>query len=199
MSQDTCGTAGKGADVCTDSSLSHQENGQRDQPAGGEAVGNSVSSTERLPAQLQRCQREMQQMLTRDPRCRRCPDGWRSWGGHCYFFSPGLDQNRPWNESSAFCRQHNSSLAVIRDPAEMDFLQGVMRNFSSFPFLWVGLTDDQEEGRWLWWDGTDVQHYMPLMVHWDTDYRDCADLRGEGSVFAAECEEYGPWVCKRES
>ncbi|KAM4536976.1 natural killer cells antigen CD94-like [Odontesthes bonariensis] len=155
--------------------------------------------------QLQQCQRErrdlneMLQTVTKDSRCRLCPDGWLYWRSHCYFFSFERQENRQWNESAEFCQQHNSSLAVITDSAEMDFLQEEMSKSSTFPFLWVGLTDSQEEGRWLWWDGTDVQHYMPVSVHWDTDYRDCADLRGDRSLFAAECEAYGPWACKRES
>lgn len=36
-------------------------------------------------------------------------------------------------------------------------------------------------------------------MQWDSDDRDCADLRGGGTLFAADCEEYGPWACKRES
>uniref|UniRef100_A0A3B5AW81 C-type lectin domain-containing protein n=1 Tax=Stegastes partitus TaxID=144197 RepID=A0A3B5AW81_9TELE len=87
-----------------------------------------------------------------DSRCGVCPDGWMWWRGHCYFFSFGLQEDRQWNESAEFCQGHNSSLA--------DFIQDVMRKFPRFPFLWVGLTDTQQEGRWMWRDGTDIQHYM---------------------------------------
>ncbi|XP_022066410.2 CD209 antigen-like protein E [Acanthochromis polyacanthus] len=137
--------------------------------------------------------------VTQDSRCRVCPEGWLWWRDHCYFFSIGLQENRRWNESAEFCQQHNSSLAVIKDSTEMDFIQDVMRKFSNFPFLWVGLTDTKEEGQWMWRDGTDVQHDMPVTVEWDADDRDCADLRGGGTLFAADCEAYGPWACKRES
>ncbi|XP_047460552.1 CD209 antigen-like protein E [Mugil cephalus] len=155
--------------------------------------------------QLQMCQKELQDLtlmlhsVTKDPRCSLCPGGWLWWMGHCYFFSVGLQENRQWNESSEFCQEHNSSLAIIKDSAEMDFIQGVMKNFSQFPFLWVGLTDSKQEGQWRWLDGTDIQHYMPLAVDWDADHRDCADLRGGGSLLAADCEEYTSWVCKKES
>ncbi|XP_053271577.1 C-type lectin domain family 12 member B-like isoform X2 [Pleuronectes platessa] len=134
-----------------------------------------------------------------DSRCRVCPGGWLWWRRHCYYFSVGLEENRQWSGSAEFCRGHNGSLVVIKDSAEMEFIQGVMNRFPHFPFLWVGLTDAQQEGRWLWGDGTDVQHYMPLAVDWDADHRDCADLRGGGSLFAADCDAYGPWVCVRES
>ncbi|MED6289963.1 hypothetical protein CHARACLAT_008248 [Characodon lateralis] len=154
---------------------------------------------------LQQCQREchdLKMMLhsaTQDPRCRLCPDGWLWWRSHCYFFSVGHQEDCRWKESVEFCRQQNSSLVVIEDSAEMDFLQGVMRNATKSPFLWVGLTDVQQEGRWLWLSGSEVQNHLPVVMQWDSDDRDCADLRGGGTLFAADCEEHGPWICKRES
>lgn len=38
-----------------------------------------------------------------------------------------------------------------------------------------------------------------LIVEWDSDHRDCADLRGGGRFFAARCDASGPWLCKRDS
>ncbi|XP_041840600.1 C-type lectin domain family 4 member M-like [Melanotaenia boesemani] len=155
--------------------------------------------------QLQQCQNERHDLnvilktVAQDSRCSLCPDHWLWWRGHCYFFSFELEENRKWKESAEFCQQHNSSLAVIKDSAEMDFLQEIMEESIQCPFLWVGLTDSKQEGRWLWWDGMDVQHYMPITVEWDADHRDCADLRGGRNLFAADCEEYGPWACKRKS
>ncbi|XP_041635685.1 CD209 antigen-like protein C [Cheilinus undulatus] len=154
---------------------------------------------------LQQCKKErndltlMLHAATEDSRCRLCPDGWLWWNSSCYFFSVGRQENLKWNESAEFCRQHNSSLTVIKGSAEMEFIQSVMRTFPRFPFLWVGLTDAQQESQWMWWDGMHVQHYMSLTVEWDANHRDCADLRGGGSLFAADCEEYGPWTCKKDS
>lgn len=124
---------------------------------------------------------------TSDPRCSLCKAGWLWWRGRCYFFSMGLQENLTWKESARFCQQHNSSLVVIEDPAEMvtsarmcrwkcndrilqtlipsqDFLQCVMKKFRYFPFPWVGLTDTKEEGHWVWMDGSDLQHYMPWVL-----------------------------------
>ncbi|XP_063756886.1 natural killer cells antigen CD94-like isoform X2 [Eleginops maclovinus] len=167
-------------------------------------VGQTALSSHELMERLQQCQREHQEVnlmlhtVTQDSRCSVCPGGWLCWRSHCYFFSVGLQDDRGWSESAEFCLQHNSSLAVIKDPAEM-FIQGVMSKLPHFPYLWVGLTDAQQEGQWLWGDGEDVQQYMPVTVEWDADDRDCADLRGGGRLFASSCETDGPWACKRES
>ncbi|XP_071765579.2 natural killer cells antigen CD94-like [Centroberyx gerrardi] len=173
--------------------------------AAAETDQTANSSGQELRKHLQQCQEDCRDLnlvlhtVTRDSRCGVCPERWFWWNGHCYFFSVGLEENLQWDESAEFCQRHNSSLAVITDRSEMEFIQGVMRTFPYFPFLWVGLTDSKEEGRWLWRDGAEIQHYMPAKVEWDGEDRDCADLRGGGSLFAADCEAYGPWACKRES
>lgn len=37
-----------------------------------------------------------------------------------------------------------------------------------------------------------------VKVEWDAEDRDCADLRGGGELFAARCDAYSPWLCKRD-
>ncbi|KAK5875869.1 hypothetical protein CesoFtcFv8_026904 [Champsocephalus esox] len=166
------------------------------------------TSGHELMERLQQCQRECQEVnlmlhtVTQDqcvhPMCSVCPDGWLWWGGHCYFFSVGQQDDRSWIESSDFCLQLNSSLAVIRDPAEMEFIQGVMRRFPLFPFLWVGLTDAQQEGLWGDGGGRPAIH----AINPDSDGNGSKGLRrpaGGGSLFASSCEAYGPWAWKRGS
>ncbi|XP_056882165.1 CD209 antigen-like protein C isoform X2 [Takifugu flavidus] len=157
------------------------------------------------PPRWQRCEKllceldPMLPMTSQDPRCSRCPAGWLWRKERCYFFSSvRLWENLNWNESAEFCWRHNSSLVVLEDPAEMDFLQCVMKKYPNFTFPWVGLTDTQQEGHWVWMDGSDLQRNMPLMVEWDSNDADCADLRGEKSLFAVSCDSYGPWVCKKK-
>ncbi|KAM4611582.1 CD209 antigen-like protein C [Polymixia lowei] len=194
--------------VNMDESQRHSDDDAKaDTPSVMRAAAPEMSQTTKSSVEdrLQQCQQDyhdltlMLNTVTQDPRCGVCPQEWLWWRSHCYFFSVGLEENLQWDDSAEFCQQNNGSLAVIKDLKEMEFLQGVMKMFPKFPFLWVGLTDAKEEGQWVWWDETDIQHYISVRVEWDSEHRDCADLRGGGRLFAADCEAYGPWVCKRES
>ncbi|XP_030630841.1 C-type lectin domain family 12 member B-like [Chanos chanos] len=137
------------------------------------------------------------QNITHDPRCQLCPQRWHWSWGHCYYFSVGLEENRKWAESAEYCIHHNASLVVIQENREKEFIMEKMRRFPVMPFLWIGLTDFQEEGQWLWQDGTALHNYTEESVQWNSEHRNCADLRGDGSLFAADCESYGPWLCEK--
>ncbi|XP_047673639.1 CD209 antigen-like protein C isoform X1 [Tachysurus fulvidraco] len=135
--------------------------------------------------------------ITSDPQCQLCLKGWHRFKGHCYFISAGLEEDRKWTESVKYCAKHNASLAIIQYEAEMEFIVGQMSRFSETPFLWIGLSDAEAEGVWAWLDGTLLQDHRFINVQWDAEHRDCADLRGDGSVFASDCESYGPWLCEK--
>ena len=40
-------------------------------------------------------------------------------------------------------------LVVINDPAEQEWLLGLFRN----PLYWIGLSDSEKEGEWVWENG----------------------------------------------
>ncbi|KAL7869486.1 hypothetical protein AOLI_G00134740 [Acnodon oligacanthus] len=158
------------------------------------------NSTEIEILQLREDLQKLTAMLhhtTKDSRCQLCPKRWHWFWGHCYFFSVGLEKDRKWTESVNYCREHNASLAVIQDATEMQFVLGHMMTFSEMPFLWLGLTDSQEEGVWIWQNGTSFHKHSFIKLQWNSEERDCADLRGNGNVFAADCKVYGPWLCKK--
>ncbi|XP_066522788.1 CD209 antigen-like protein E [Hoplias malabaricus] len=133
--------------------------------------------------------------VTKDSKCQLCPNHWYWFWGNCYFFSVGLEKDRKWAESVDYCREHNASLVVIEEVIEMEFILGHMMTFPEMPFLWIGLSDSQEEGVWRWQDGTPLHNSIEMQ--WDSRERDCADLRGNGNAFAADCNVYGPWICEK--
>ncbi|KPP69172.1 CD209 antigen-like protein E-like, partial [Scleropages formosus] len=138
--------------------------------------------------------------LSSDPpeeMCTHCPPPWSCYETRCYYFSAGREGARTWNESAQFCMQWDASLAVIDDLREMEFIQAEMRTLALPQFPWVGLTDSAEEDRWLWQDGSLHRDRALPSVQWNSDQRDCVDVRGDGSLFAVNCEVVGPWVCER--
>lgn len=95
----------------------------------------------------------------------------------CYYISA---QRRSWDNSRQYCLQNGADLVIINSTQEQVlfirnnllrriFLTESRFNFSSLLFFfwqkflsgfttaaWVGMTDREEEGKWLWVDGTPV-------------------------------------------
>ncbi|XP_076856046.1 natural killer cells antigen CD94-like [Brachyhypopomus gauderio] len=151
---------------------------------------------EQLQARIQWLMETLQN-ITKDTRCHLCPQTWHWFWGHCYFLSVGLEEDLKWTQSAQYCRTHNASLGIIRNKSEMEFILGLMRTRSEKPFPWIGLSYSQNEGQWVWEDGTPLHKHTFIEMQWESEQRDCADLRGDGTVFACNCESYGPWLCKK--
>jgi tetratricopeptide (TPR) repeat protein len=59
----------------------------------------------------------------------------------------------PWHEAKRLCEEMGGRLAVVKDQETLDYLnkmKGPAR-------LWLGATDEEEEGVWKWVDGTLVE------------------------------------------
>ncbi|XP_062266233.1 C-type lectin domain family 4 member E-like [Platichthys flesus] len=89
----------------------------------------------------------------KDETCPRCEDGWEPHGGKCYFFS---SVTLTWNESRTRCKSMGGDLVVINSREEQRFLQSRLMKKMCKPEdeFWIGLTDSEEEGEWLWVDDT---------------------------------------------
>ncbi|MFM7151271.1 MAG: family 16 glycoside hydrolase, partial [Gemmataceae bacterium] len=62
-------------------------------------------------------------------------------------------ENLTWSQAKAECEKRGGILACIRSKEESDFLTGLV-NKAALDEAWVGATDEQEEGKWVWLDGT---------------------------------------------
>ncbi|XP_068583425.1 C-type lectin domain family 6 member A-like isoform X2 [Cebidichthys violaceus] len=78
----------------------------------------------------------------------RCPQGWLMFGSSCYYIS---SQRRSWDGSRQDCVQRDADLVIINSKQEQAFLTGFTMS------AWVGMTDREEEGTWIWVDGTPVK------------------------------------------
>uniref|UniRef100_A0A3Q2P7A1 C-type lectin domain family 4 member E-like n=1 Tax=Fundulus heteroclitus TaxID=8078 RepID=A0A3Q2P7A1_FUNHE len=91
-----------------------------------------------------------------DETCLKCEAGWELHGGTCYKFST---RKSSWNESRDSCKDLGGDLVKIDSREEQMFLG---RRASSLmeeedDRFWIGLTDSEEEGRWLWVDGSPLE------------------------------------------
>lgn len=111
--------------------------------------------------------------------CRRCQEGWRLFDTRCYYFS---SDTLAWGSSRAWCQSHGADLLVVSSEEEQVGFRradpqispsepaGSSSSLSNQNFvletsraqdqrntrLWIGLTDTEEEGTWLWADGRSV-------------------------------------------
>jgi len=84
----------------------------------------------------------------------RKPADAREFQGKFYKLYP---QQLSWHEARERCRQMSGHLAVVVSQEENNFLVAQMRarNLDS---AWLGATDEQHEGKWLWVDGTPMRY-----------------------------------------
>lgn len=63
-----------------------------------------------------------------------------------------------WNNARDRCKCLGAQLLKIESAAENDFLKRAFLTSSGLTF-WIGLSDQKEEGRWIWADGTLLGRY----------------------------------------
>ncbi|XP_078526233.1 uncharacterized protein LOC144798967 [Lissotriton helveticus] len=94
------------------------------------------------------CSREEMSGLTAI-RCKFCQQEWTLQNMHCYYFSQDA---RDWWYSQGWCRRHQSQLVTVNSEEEQMFINS--RSKDSYDKLWIGYSDNQKEGQWVWDDGS---------------------------------------------
>ncbi|KAJ8390888.1 hypothetical protein AAFF_G00100200 [Aldrovandia affinis] len=82
--------------------------------------------------------------------CRPCPEGWEQRNSKCYFFST---ERKSWNDSRSACLKQGADLVIIESKEEQDFIY----KHTGYDGHWIGLSDSETEGTWLWVDGIPLQ------------------------------------------
>ncbi|KAJ8385057.1 hypothetical protein AAFF_G00195870 [Aldrovandia affinis] len=78
--------------------------------------------------------------------CRPCPQDWEQFYSKCYYFS---SEKKTWMDSRSDCIKQGADLVVTKSEEEQDFITKYTRDYN-----WIGLSDLETEGTWLWVDGT---------------------------------------------
>ncbi|XP_047448240.1 galactose-specific lectin nattectin-like [Mugil cephalus] len=88
-----------------------------------------------------------------------CPAGWTEFDGRCFRYFPG---RMTWADSEKYCETQGANLASVHNANEYHHIQFMIRKAThGFGRTWLGGSDCQKEGIWLWTDGTPF------------DYREC--------------------------
>ncbi|XP_067088362.1 CD209 antigen-like protein C isoform X2 [Osmerus mordax] len=116
---------------------------------------------------------------------------WTAFGHSCYFLST---EDKMWNESRLDCRERGAELAVINTREEQEFITRIVVS----SWMWIGLTDQQTEGTWIWVDGTPL-----TTTYWNSGEpndvnggEDCAMILRVGwNDFP--CGNRLSWICEK--
>ncbi|XP_051247071.1 C-type lectin domain family 4 member E-like [Dicentrarchus labrax] len=128
-----------------------------------------------------------------DPRSK-CEHGWEQYGRQCYYFSIDL---LTWSKSRDECRQKGGDLVQIDSREEQTFLELKLREKNNFEWVvfWIGLTDSEKEGTWLWVDGSSLNESLTFWFpgepdNWtgrDSDGADCVRMGKKAGAPDLKC------------
>ena len=72
--------------------------------------------------------------------------------GHYY---QRFDNTMTWHDAKAYCERIGGYLATVTSKAENDFVYNKLASLSPYEMVWIGATDEAEEGAWEWMGGED--------------------------------------------
>uniref|UniRef100_A0A3B3CH32 C-type lectin domain-containing protein n=1 Tax=Oryzias melastigma TaxID=30732 RepID=A0A3B3CH32_ORYME len=83
-----------------------------------------------------------------------CPPFWNSYGNRCYKY---VATPMTWGDAELHCVSQGANLVSVQSHGEDTFVHTLIRNFDpAQPATWIGLSDAQKEGVWLWSDGSKI-------------------------------------------
>ncbi|XP_023268088.1 lactose-binding lectin l-2-like [Seriola lalandi dorsalis] len=126
-----------------------------------------------------------------------CPMFWFSFNGRCYKY---LSTRMSWADAELHCVSEGANLVSIHSLEEEGFVKSLIKNFDPAQGpTWIGLSDTQKEGSWMWSDGSAVNFELWGAGQPD-DYRgmeDCVhDSYGNDLKWNDDpCSSATPFVC----
>ncbi|XP_041634975.1 galactose-specific lectin nattectin-like [Cheilinus undulatus] len=85
-------------------------------------------------------------------RSNHCPGGWSLYNNRCFLY---VHATMTWAYAERNCQARGGNLASVHSFSEYRFIQGMIyRRTNGYPSTWLGGSDAQHEGVWLWSDGS---------------------------------------------
>ncbi|KAJ8273429.1 hypothetical protein GJAV_G00101520 [Gymnothorax javanicus] len=134
-----------------------------------------------------------------------CLTGWKMHQGKCYYFST---EKMNWFRSQEYCVSKGAHLVIIKNQQKQNFVSSNIRETH-----WMGLSDQETEGQWLWVDNTPLNK-SGAQYWWNKEPdnwtgggnpagEDCASLGDHnGNINSwsdASCETIKKFVCEKHS
>ncbi|KAJ1084942.1 hypothetical protein NDU88_005080 [Pleurodeles waltl] len=131
--------------------------------------------------------------------CKSCQEEWTFQNLHCYYFSKEV---LSWWNSRGRCASHKSKLVSVNSWEEQVFINSKSQSIEDK--LWIGYSDSQKEGQWLWEDGSSNSPGF-----WKTGQPDnyknlehCATTEQMGSPYSWNddtCTKQFRYICERDA
>ncbi|XP_028938053.1 killer cell lectin-like receptor subfamily B member 1 [Ornithorhynchus anatinus] len=124
-----------------------------------------------------------------DPEPQNCPPQWKFHQGKCYLFSRG---EKNWNESKADCTKKESSMLVIQDVRDLEFVQNTIFEGALF---WIGLRAASLETAWTWVDHSPYNQLL-FKITGNRNGEVCVQL-SKKMAYSENCESEINWICQK--
>ncbi|XP_052076832.1 uncharacterized protein LOC127714840 isoform X3 [Mytilus californianus] len=100
-----------------------------------------------------------------------CPTGWESHGLKCYKMYHKFCN---FLNAKKYCHDQNAEVIMPKTEEENNIMKTLLQqvkfnNSNQWNGIWIGLTDNESEGTWIWNDGTRLDSAYD---DWNTDYRE---------------------------
>ena len=124
-----------------------------------------------------------------------CQQGWIGNGTSCYKLSTS---NKTWKNAKKECEKWNGRLVKVESSEENDFIKTELLP-TKYGNYWIGLSDSDNEGDWMWTDGTQLD--SDGYKNWGDDQpknnknnnEDCVVIR----IRKSDPDHYGKWHDQR--
>ncbi|XP_028420386.1 ladderlectin-like [Perca flavescens] len=129
-----------------------------------------------------------------------CPSGWSEFRGRCFHYFP---RAMTWSNAERNCQSLGGNLASVHNVQEYHEIQRLIMSTSyEYKEAWLGGSDAQEEGVWLWSDSSlfSYQNWCPGEPDNWRSIQHCLQMNyGEGKCWDdVGCSSLRPFVCSKK-
>ncbi|XP_054483613.1 CD209 antigen-like protein E [Anoplopoma fimbria] len=165
-----------------------------------DSVRGSAADLSTIKANLTKVTKVMERLQLSSQQKKSCPAGWILFSSSCYLLS---EESASWDESRQDCRDKGSDLVIVDTLEEQEFLSSIIRKLT-----WIGLSDRDNEGTWIWIDGTPLSDTVKYWNepnngggHPQSGEQDCVQIvvrrNPRGNWNDLRCDKSRQWICEK--